>query len=444
MLATAGCARSRAPHLARLYRDLGPEDGQPPLIVIPGAFGSQLRDKRTRREIWPESDVSLLLSNYEQIELAIDPETLEPITGNVEAFDIFRKGLGRDFYGALLQTLEAIGGYRRMHPGQIPNESGRQFYVYPYDWRLDNVASVQGLHRLIEQVALDHGNPDLRVDVLGHSNGGLLARYYARYGTADMLTHGATEPTWNGSSRIRRLLLMGTPNLGTMQPVLSYVRGEEVGLGEIPPEVVATCPGTLQLMPHPEITWLCNMRGEPLDLDVYELDSWRELKWSIFSDQARSRAAHRHGGGQQGRRYLATLEAYLAKHMARGRKFQQVLSRPAQREEPLPYIFGGDCTPTVARLVVESRGSILRAHERPATIRKPISGVDYENLINEPGDGVVTRLSLMGRQPAGDGNTLAELRIAHSIFLCEEHLRLTGNLSFQDNLLYTLLSARTD
>jgi len=352
--------------------------------------------------------------------------------------------LGQDFYGALLKTLESIGGYRRMYPGQIPLAAGRHFYVYPYDWRLDNVTSVRGLHTLIEQVAIDHGNPNLQVDILGPSNGGLMARYYARFGPADMLLDGAVAPLRNGSGRIRRLLQMGSPNLGTMQPILSYLRGEEIGLGRIPPDIVATCPGTMQLKPHPDVPWLYNLRGEAVDLPLHQLETWRELGWCVFNDEVRARAIHRHGGGKTGRRYLAVLEAYFAKHLLRGRRFQQSLSLPAGPEEPAPYVFGGDCTSTVAALVVERDGGILRGREWPQRIRHPQTGVDYDALISQPGDGVVTRLSLLGRTGDTSDPLMPELKIAHSIFLCEEHTGLTGNPSFQDNLLYTLLSARTD
>jgi hypothetical protein len=141
---------------------------------------------------------------------------------------------------------------------------------------------------------------------------------------------------------------------------------------------------------------------------------------------------------------MAVLESYFTRHMTRGRRFLEVLCLPSRPEEPEPYVFGGDCTPTVACLVVEREGKLLRGRERPDAIRSPRPGVDYETLINEPGDGVVTRTSLIGRQRKRGGSLLPELNIAHSIFLCEEHLSLTGNPSFQDNLLYNLLSARTD
>jgi hypothetical protein len=438
----AGCAQTPAPPLARLYRDIGPREGQPPVIVIPGAFGSRLRRKTDGEEIWPRSNASLLFSSYPDIRLDIDESTLQPITEDVEAPDIFREGLGQDFYGKVIDTLQNIGGYQRLYPGQRPDPTLRSFYVFPYDWRLDNVAVVKELDRFIEQIAADHQDPSIRFDFLAHSNGGMLVRYYARYGTDDLLDPSAQPSGRHGSHRVRRLVLVGTPNLGTMQPVLSHVRGEEVGLRKIPAEVVATCSGAPQLMPHPDIPWLYDINGRRMDLDVFDMATWRELNWSIFRTRTRLRTIRRHGGGNAGRRYLGVLEDYMAHHMARGRRFHELMGEPARDYEPLPYVFGADCTPTVAALVVEKQDSYYQGHESPETIRRPIQGVDYSSILREPGDGVVTRASLMGRRHSG--NASPRLQIAHSVFLCEAHQQLTGNPSFQDNLLYTLLSAETD
>jgi pimeloyl-ACP methyl ester carboxylesterase len=362
----------------------------------------------------------------------------------VEAFEIFRKGLGQDFYGAVLRTLERVGGYSRQSLDGPFEPVDRAFYVYVYDWRLDNVAAVQGLHELVERVVDFHGGSDRRVDILAHSNGGLMARYYARYGTADVLEGEPLLSGPDGSHRIRRLLLVGTPNLGTMQPVLSHVRGEEMGLRHIPADVVATCPGAPQLMPHPALSWLVNLRGQPVAADVYDIETWRELGWSIFSPAVRSRMMRRYGSRKAAGIQLQILEAYLARHLARGRRFHESLSTPARPDEPKPFIFGGDCAPTVARLVLGRKDRKFRGYERAGLIPNPEEGVDYEGLINEPGDGVVTRASLMGRPPAVERKGIAALDITHSVFLCEAHQSLTGNLSFQDNLLYTLLRLEED
>jgi len=61
----------------------------------------------------------------------------------------------------------------------------------------------------------------------------------------------------------------------------------------------------------------------------------------------------------------------------------------------------------------------------------------------EPGDTVVTRSSLLGRSSldvAAPRVGIESLRVAHSVFLCEQHQQLTSNPSFQDNLLNALLS----
>lgn len=444
LLAGCGVDPRREPPLEELY---GRKAGRayPPLVVIPGAFGSRLLDTRSGREIWPRSSAKLLFSSYKGLEVAIDEDSLDPIAGAVRPYAVFRKGLGRDFYGQILDTLERAGGYRRRQPGDAVDPGQRNYYVYLYDWRLDNVAAVAGLQALIERIRSDYGDARLQVDILAHSNGGLLARYFARYGTRDHLDGGPGTPTFDGVPAIRRLLLVGTPNLGSMQPVLSHVRGEEMGLRKVPAEVVATISGAPQLMPHPALHWLVDRRGEPIDRDVFAPETWRDFRWSIYDPRVRERTIRRKGGGAVGRRYLSILENYLARHLARGRRFLELMARDAGPQDIRPYIFGGDCDATVARLVVEERRGRWVARERAEAVRRPLANIDYQALIHDPGDSVVTRESLLGHceQPLRRGfSTLPRLRITHSVFLCEQHQFLTGNATFQNNLLHTLLNVR--
>lgn len=442
-LGAAGCTRTARPSLRELYGSAQYTAAQPPLVVIPGAFGSALRDRRDGREIWPGPDVRLLFSRYRSLELDIDPGRLEPLPGNVEAFEIFKRGLGRDFYGEVLRTLQDAGGYTRCSACEPPTLGRRNFYVYLYDFRLDNVVAVRGLHALIEKIRADYADPRLKVDILAHSNGGLLARYYARYGMEDVLDRPDLVPTYAGADAIRRLLLVGTPNLGTMQPVLSHTRGEEIGLAKIPPEVMATCPAPSQIMPHPSLGWLAATDGRLLRNDLYDIATWRDFGWSIFDPAVAERTIAAHGGGNPGRAYLAMLREYMAKQFRRGRRFAEALSVPGDERDVRPYVFGGDCAPTLKRLVVEERGGQYYARERIGEIRRPVPGVDYASLMFEPGDLVVTRTSLIGRlssDVAAPREGVESMRLAHAVFLCEEHQSLTGNPSFQDNLLNALLS----
>jgi hypothetical protein len=442
-LCLGACTRLDRPPLGELYRPTSATLDQPPLVVIPGAFGSRLRDRRTGSEAWPGSAAALLASDYRGLEPDIDPDTLEPLAHDFEASDLFEEGLGRDFYGQVLRTLERAGGYARCGDCARPRADRRNYYVYPYDFRLDNLRAVRGLHELIERIRADYGDPRQPVDVLAHSNGGLLARYYARYGTAELPASGPFAPTGAGRPAIRRLLLVGTPNLGTIQPVLSLQRGEEIGLRRIPQEVMASCPGATQMMPHPAVPWLLDPRGRVLDYDLYDIATWRALGWSVFDPRIAERAASRHGGGAQGRRHVELLREFVAKHLRLGRRFMESLAVPAPGAEPPLHVFGGDCELTLARILVEDVGERLVGRERIADIAAPTPGVDYERLMFEPGDTVVTRASLLGRRTLDVAAPRAEvesLSIAHSVFLCEHHQQLTGNPSFQDNLLHALLS----
>lgn len=443
-LSVAGCAALSRPPLDDLYRPYRRTAEQPPLVLIPGAFGSALRNKHTREEIWPCSDSRLLLSDYRALELPIDHETLEPLGDDFEAHAVFREGLGRDFYGQVLDTLENVGGYVRCGSARKPRPGERNLYVYLYDFRLDNVFAARGLEALIAQIRADYGDPNLRVDILAHSNGGLLARYYARYGSADLPLAGSFHPTYPGAQSIRRLLLVGTPNLGTLQPVLSHLRGEEIGLRRIPVEVVATCTGAAQMMPHPSVPWLVDMNGQVVRSDLFDIDTWRDFEWSLFDPRIASRTVARHGGGAEGRRYLDMLRAYMSKHLARGRRFTEALAAAQGVEDIRPYVFGGDCELTPARLVAESVHGRVHAREAIGQIEAPVPGVDYAAAMFEPGDTVVTRSSLLGYcgpDVACPRETEGPLRLSHSVFLCERHQQLTGNRSFQDNLLHALFHA---
>jgi len=469
LLGLGGCAgRGNLPPLVDLYELAARSQARPPLIVIPGAFGTRLKRLSDGKEIWPGPNRSLLFSNYTDIELPIDPQTLEPISDDVATDGLFIEAFGLDFYGSLLETLETTAGYRRGSTTAPADPSMPTYYIYEYDWRLDTAVIVRGLHEFIERIAELHGDASHKVDILAHSNGGLIARYYARYGATDMLGADAQRPradggappaVTNGSARIRQMLLVGAPNLGTIQAVLSHVRGEDVGFRHIPAEVVLSCPGSTQLMPAPSHTSLLDERGDALGLDIYDAATWRELGWSIFDASVRERV-QRHRG-RDAAAHLELLEAWLDKRLARGRRLHAVLAAPPGPAEPRPILFGGDCTSTLSRLAVLPHRGGYRVYEHAGRVPRGGRQIDFDGLMNEAGDGVVTRTSLIGVEStggahaaqagsAGGGGTgpisagsTGPVGAGQAYFLCAKHKAIMRNAVFQDNLLYTLLETET-
>jgi len=78
----------------------------------------------------------------------------------------------------------------------------------------------------------------------------------------------------------------------------------------------------------------------------------------------------------------------------------------------------------------------------PDEIEHPVAGINYNELLMEPGDGSVSKTSLMGcpaLDPSIPRHKYSFFPLDHIIFLCEKHSSLTGNVNFQDNLLNALL-----
>src|SRR5262249_3775601 len=148
--------------------------------------------------------------------------------------------------------------------------------------------------------------------------------------------------------------------------------------------------------PHPLVTWLIDASGNPLGDDLFDVKTWRRYRWSIFDPtvDARLRASH----GSDASAYIAALERYFDYRLERARRFLWAMSTP-EPATPIRYVlFGGDCALTPARLALEKEGETPVARLRPDAIRHPVAGVRYGELMLEPGDGSVTKPSLLARE----------------------------------------------
>jgi pimeloyl-ACP methyl ester carboxylesterase len=438
------CHSDTAPDLSRLYASGMEEERAPPVILIPGVLGSRLVDKNTRTEVWPGSTLHLLAGSKQGLALSFDPVTLQPVDDGLASSGLFEEVLNADFYGAILRTLRQSGGFVAGELGAQADPRVRRYYVFAYDWRQDNVTTAKRLDALIEQIRRDYGDPTLRVNVIAHSMGGLVTRYYLRYGTVDALEGDGPFPiNMAGAAKVGTVVLLGTPNLGSLSSLDSMLLGHRVGLRRVEPEVLATMPSVYELLPHPLTDWSVDPSGKDLDLDLYDVATWKRMQWSVFDPTVIARLRARFKVPHEGNAYISALQAYFARNLERARRFIWSVTFEEPSSPVKFVVFGGDCVLTPARIVIEPQAGRSVARLSPDDVRHRVSGVDYSRLMLEPGDGEVTKPSLLAREalsPVAPRNNALFFPLAYAFFLCEDHERLTGNINFQDNLLNVLLA----
>ena len=110
---------------------------RPPVVFVHGAFGARLRRRQDGREVWPVGTAELLLDDYDQLALPLDPETGAALDDGIEAAGLFDAIGTVEFYGPLVGMLQGAGGYRLTRPGQPPAGDAPPLYLFLYDWRRD-------------------------------------------------------------------------------------------------------------------------------------------------------------------------------------------------------------------------------------------------------------------------------------------------------------------
>ncbi len=426
----AGCASRNGPDLATVYASAASATSPPPVIVIPGLMGTTLRDEQTGEELWPGPLSRIALGDYARL-ARIGP-SWERGDG-VVAGPMIRE-IGRyDIYGALLGTLEGAGRFSPGEPGQSASANDRRrYYTLAYDWRQPNIVAVRQLHALIDQLRRDFDQPDLRVDIIAHSNGGLVANYYLRYGPEDVLEQADPQPWAEGAKRVRRVAMLGTPNLGSVTSLRRLLEGFRFSLRTFPVEALASFPTVFETLPHPATSVIFDHQGKPVAIDLHDPRIWRDNEWSVYSPEAKARVRESLSAGAVAALTQSVIEGNFERHLRRGKQFQLALSRPFPTQGLRMAAFGGDCEPTPAGAVLETRNGRAVLAFKPGDVMEPVPDVNYAALMSAPGDGLVTRAS---QDAAAEG--FVPLR--QSFFLCENHGRLLANRAFQNNLLNFLL-----
>jgi pimeloyl-ACP methyl ester carboxylesterase len=421
--------------------------GKTPIIIIPGITGSNLVNSKTDEVVWFKAS----RSKDDDIRLPIS-SVLSRNRDNLVPKDIIReikllKFLPEiEIYERLANSLETKGGYTE-GKWDAPGENGDRdtYYVFPYDWRRDNVENARLLVTKVEALKRKLGKRNLKFNIIAHSMGGLITRYAAMYGNAD-IPAGPPKPTWAGARNFDKVFLLGTPNEGsvsTMNALLngfSYIGGINLPfIQDISRFDAFTIPSIYQLLPHEGTLLAYDENLKPLEIDIYDPATWETYQWGIWKDDdylKKFTAAE-----------VLNVDAYFKAVLSRAKRFQAALNANTNVKPPVSfYLMGGDCKDTLDGMLLlrNVKKDRWETHFKPDSFTRStgekITGVELKKLLFSVGDSTVTKRSLEAKGVTKITNRPV-LPIVSELYQCELHSKLVTNPEIQDRLFVLINSA---
>lgn len=456
----SGCipTAKRMPNLDKIFATTKTKTGKRPLIIIPGILGSELVNKDTGEKVW----VNFSEVKGDGLSLPISPDLAKNRDNLIPKQILKTVKVSRflpeiSIYQTLIDAIEKYGGYTEDDWENPDVKSGEfdKYYVFAYDWRLDNVENARLLMQKVENLKRKFGNSEMRFNVMAHSMGGLIVRYAAMYGNTDLTEN--PKPNWDGARHFSKIFMFGTPNEGAMATLDTIINGYRIGGFEVDTlssEVAITSPSVFQLLPHKNAARFYDENLQPVDVNLYDAETWKKYGWSAFARKSfRNKFAGQINAiNSKGKKSefadvaLSDLDAYFQNSLTRAKQFHDALNTETSVPPTLAFFaFGSDCDDT-------QDGTILRRNPKtdvwetiflPKTYKttdgKKITKTQTKEKLYAPGDFRVTRRSLLAEDNANIGLFRRNLSIS-AVFSCEIHDRLPNNKIAQDNFLTALIS----
>lgn len=457
LILLSACGSDDAPNLGGLYSDLAKADNpdRNPIIVIPGVLGSKLIDTESGTVAWGE--IGRGLENPKKDEeirrIALpmhEGKTLQELRDNVitdsvlESIKITIYGVTveKNAYGNILASL-GVGGFINENYGETKTiDYGDRHYTsfqFAYDWRRDLVEAAKQLHEYIlekrtyvqKEIAKRHGieNKDVKFNIVAHSMGGLVARYYLRYGVADLPDDGSLPPlTWAGSRFVEQVVLIGTPNAGSIDTFRLLIEGSHLapGLPSFDAAILGTMPALYQLLPrarHGHV--VSGIETNQEFMDPYDPVLWEQMGWGLANPELDSTLQVLLPEVKDKETRIKIALNHQRKSLMRAKAFSQALDIPAVPPHGLSInLIAGDAVDTT---------DVIRVNTETG---------ELENYKTGPGDGKVLRSSALMDERVGSndkGRLKTPIQWANVLFLFSDHLGLTTDPVFTDNILYMLL-----
>ncbi len=455
----------RVPNLERIFAATKTQKGKRPVIIIPGILGSELDNGETKESVWvnlslPKGDgLSLPISSI----LSENRDTLT-VKGIIKKVNLSRFLPEVSIYQALTDSMEKYGGYTEgsWENPDVENGGLDKYYIFAYDWRRDNVENAQLLIHKIEELKKKLGKPDLRFNVIAHSMGGLIARYAAMYGDRDLPENGGKPaPDWAGAKDFNKIFMFGTPNEGSMQALEVLLKGYTIAgfyINNLNSEAIITSPAIFQLLPHQRTARFYDENLKPMEVDLYNPQTWKEYKWSAYTNPSflSKFSGQPNATDKTGKKSefadvsLAQLDEYFATVLKRADSFHEALDANTSVPSSISFFaFGSDCGDTLDGAVIMKNPktkqwqTFFSSRAFTNSEGRKITKAAVKEILFAPGDTRVTRRSLLAETILQENYRNSIFRKSlpvNATFFCELHDELPNNKIVQNNFLTALIS----
>ncbi len=362
------------------YQYEGPERN--PVIIVHGFLGAKIFDDSSNREIWgkfspggmPESDYQAFAH---PMKIGVPLSALRNDTVDRQMLDVADvRVLGFEFtlpgYNRLTELLEKAGYVHESTP-LPPNRFVHTIYEFHYDWRRDLVENARRLHefiltkrqRLQEQYKKYYNvdNYDVQFDIVGHSMGGLISRYYLMFGDQDLPGEGGIpSPSWAGSKYVDKLFVVGTPNAGYLDTVSELANGLQMAPGTpyYPSGVIATFPAYYFMLPEQVGGEVFGSDKPGEALDMFDFSVWEKYNLGLLNPDNDKILAKLLPEADTPEARRAIAKEHLQKCLKRARLFRNAINQNVEKNpsKSKMYLFVGDSTPTSLHALLTPDGKI--------------------------------------------------------------------------------------
>ena len=446
----ASCANKKPQaDLGTLYNKAAQRsvESRNPIILVPGILGSYLKHEPDGKRVWGvigknsiKEDTPLLAHPMEigkplnQLHDNVVPDgVLRTVTLSIGA------RIEVQAYAQLIEALGA-GGYHDETIGNAnPVNYGVDHYTcfqFAYDWRRSSAENAAKFDEFLkekreyvrEKNMKKFGRPgNLKFDVVAHSMGALVTRYYQMYGSAPLPAGGGKPKlTWAGARNLNKVILVAPPNAGSCEVYDRLRNGLNTTrlTGRFSAALTGTLPTLYELLPRERHSFIVDENGK--NLPILDPDMWEARGWGLAdpkNDNELKMILPEVASADTRRRIALDHQRKCLKNAA---QFQAATDHPTNLPEGSGlYLFAGDSERTARTITIGSSG-------------------DYKTTRYSAGDYAVTRSSaLLDERDQNDSGPLkTPIDWTQVTFIAGSHLGLTKDPTFTDNMLYILLEKK--